>query len=1010
MKMNKKLTAFLSVLLILCMMASYTVFATETDEQVPDEENVVSTETADAATEEEAVEDSEEAAEEVDKDEVNYLRKEYDFDSSAEKLATMELMLEANGSKLYVDRVSGEVGFVDSATGQVLLSNPYDVAGATGSENTKNQLMSQIIIKYEDNGTEKTLDSYSSAAKLGQVNVKKTKDGVRVEYILGEMITRRLIPQIIEKTSFEENILNNMPKEVRDLFTIAYYPLKDPSDESLSDRQIREMQNTWPITREMAVYVFDPNAKTKDFNKIEGYIKQYAPSYTFEMLDADHERTGYEGTDKSPPLFRMALEYSIDENGNLDVRLPANGIRFDETVYTLTNIQILPYFGAGTTKRDGEILIPDGSGAIIRPAQFGNKSVTITNKIYGQDYAYQKVSGAHLEVMHMPVYGVVCNDSADNSSVGFLAVINEGDSLATITAENGGNLHQYFSAYTSFAPRPKDSYNLSESISAGDTNAVHTVVSERKYTGSYRIKYIMLNDEAVAETAGVDTVYEASYVGMAKAYRDYLVGTGELEPISEDSVNEDIPLFIESFGAVETTKRVASIPVTVLSPLTTFEDLKTMTERLAESDITNVNYKLTGFANGGMISTVPYKVKFDDAVGGNDGFEEFITYAGEKGINVFPDFDFVYFKKSGNFDGISNKALVKTMDNRYSLKQVYDSTTQSFEKTTEYAISPKAFDDLYEGFNENYSKLSPSGISVATLGSDLNSDFNKKEPYNREDSKQLTRELLESISTDYQNVLSDSANAYSLGYVDYYLNVPLDSSNYLNTSESVPFMGMVLHGYKTFAGSALNMAGDIDFQILKAIENGSSVYFILSYQNTKLLKESEELNKYYSVGFDIWYDDLVEAYGILNKNLADCQTSTIDNHEFILGERIPTSEEAKQDEIEAEEAAAAKEADDEARYQRELKRLKKEARQSGQNPDAVVLDKEEFLASTEIVIDKEETGEYVRTKYTTDDGKIAVVTYSNGVKFILNYNSFDVTVEYEGETYTLEGLGFKRIG
>ena len=1006
MKLNKMITAFLSVLLLICVMASYPAYA-------------------------------------ADDDDIDYLSKKY---SSAEKkLETMELILDKTGSQLYIDRVSGEIAFVDTATGQILLSNPYDIANAKGSENIKNQLMSQLIIKYEENGTEKTLDSYSESALREQINVKKTKSGVRVEYIIGEQVTRRLVPRLIEKESFENNILAYMTNEKAALDFSVYYTLKDPKEDGLTDRQIKEMQSTWPITEEMAVYVFDSKATEKEIDRFEGYIKEYAPHYTFEMLDEDHALTEYEGSEKSPPLFRMALEYSIDDDGNLDVRLPANGIRFDETVYSLTSIQILPYFGAGRTENDGEILIPDGSGAIIRPAEFLGEAITLTNTIYGQDYAYQKVSGAHQETMRMPVYGVVHNDvvkteyeveepgmievideetglsslvegivtntyTAEASTpVGFLAIINEGDSLASITAENGGSLHEYFTAYTSFSPRPKDTYNLSESISVGG-NAIHTIVSDRKYTGSYRIKYIMVNDDKVAEEKEVDDTYTASWVGMAHAYRDYLVKNGDLVALTEEDVKDDIPLFIESFGSIETTKRVASIPVTVLTELTTFDDLKTMTEKLAEAGISNVNYKLTGFANGGMISTVPYKVKFDSVVGGNSGFEDIVSYAEEKDILIFPDFDFAYFHRAESFDGISNKNLVKTMDNRFSSKRVYDSTMQSFQKTNSLAISAKSFDYLYEEFNKNYSKFTTNAVAVSTLGSDLNSDFNEKDPYNREETKELTKNVLGRISDDYSNVLSDSANAYSLAYVDYYLNVPLDSSNYLSTSESVPFMGMVLHGYNTFTGTATNMAGDIDFQILKSIERGSSLYFTLSYQNTKLLKESEELNKYYSVGFDIWYDDLVDASNTVNEALSDCQTSTIDNHEFILGERVPTEEEAEDDRLEAEAAAQAQAEADEAKYQKALKKLKLEARRNGQNPDAVTLNKEEYLASLGMgnTDDNEET-EYVRTKYTTDEGKIAVVTYSNGVKFVLNFNSFDVTVEYDGETYTIDSLGFVKI-
>ncbi len=980
----------------------------------------------------------------ADDERVDYLKTT--FSSDAEKLATMELMIEKNGSQLYVDRVSGEIAFVDMASGQTLFSNPYDVGSSKASDNIKSQLMSQLIIKYEESGAEKQLDSYSDASLRDQITVKKTKSGVRVEYIIGEQVTRRLVPRLIERSRYEELIIGNITDErILKQFSV-YYSLKDPFDDSLSDRQLREMRNSWPITDTLAVYVFDPKATEKEIDMFEGYIKEYDPSYTFEMLDEDHEMTKFEGTEKSPPLFRMALEYSIDDDGNLDVRLPANGIRFDETVYSLSNISILPYFGAGATDDNGEIFIPDGSGAVIYPSEFKGESITLTNTIYGQDYAYQKVSGAHQEIMHLPVYGLVHNNvevtetvvselddvevtdeetglttlekqmvdkvytEETDTKVGFLAIINEGDSLATITAENGGALHQYFTAFTSFAPRPKDSYSLADTVSGG---GVYTVVSDRKYTDSYRIKYVMLNDDTVAEEKALDNHYTASYVGMAHAYRDYLESTGIIEKLKGDEINDDIPLFIESFGAIDTTKRIASIPVNVKTALTTFDDLKTMSEQLNEKGIKNINYKLSGFTNGGMVSTVPYKVEFVKAVGGNNGFKDFLAYAADNGILVFPDFDFTYFKKAAYFDGISNKNLVKTMDDRYSSKRVYESTMQSYVKTDTLAISPNSFGYLYDGFSKNFSKFNPISISVATLGSDLNSDFSKKNPSNREDSKTAVKDVLAEIKNDYTNVLSDAGNAYSLEYADNFLNVPLDSSNYIQTSVSVPFMGMVLHGYKNFTGTAVNMAGDIKYQVLKSIENGASVYFTLSYRNTKLLKESEELNKYYSVGFDIWFDDLTDTYQKLNEALSELQTVTIEDHEFILGERVPTEEEAEADRLAAEEAEAALEESYEISYQKALKKLKLQARRNGQNPETVTLDRETYIASLRTVdenTDVEENGdEYKTTKYTTSKGKIVVVTYSNGVKFILNYNNFDVTTVVDGETYKVDSLGFVKL-
>ena len=60
------------------------------------------------------------------------------------------------------------------------------------------------------------------------------------------------------------------------------------------------------------------------------------------------------------------------------------------------------------------------------------------------------------------------------------------------------------------------------------------------------------------------------------------------------------------------------------------------------------------------------------------------------------------------------------------------------------------------------------------------------------------------------------------------------------------------------------MEGDIDEMILRSIENGASLYFTLSYQNTNRLKESFSNSKYYSVNYEIWKDDVVEYYTKLN--------------------------------------------------------------------------------------------------------------------------------------------------
>ena len=270
-------------------------------------------------------------------------------------------------------------------------------------------------------------------------------------------------------------------------------------------------------------------------------------------------------------------------------------------------------------------------------------------------------------------------------------------------------------------------------------------------------------------------------------------------------------------------------------------------------------------------------------------------------------------------------------------------------------------------------------------------------------------------------------NAFALPYVDTVVEVALDSSRFVKASECVPFMGMVLHGSKIFTGTAINMEGDIDEMILRSIENGASLYFTLSYQNTNRLKESFSNSKYYSVNYEIWKDDVVEYYTKLNDATHDLQTSYIVDHEFIAGERIPDD-----DEIEADAAAAAAAA--EALAEEEALAAEKAAKaeklaerlaaQYGTADDAAAADDTTTAANDttdedttdngglnefgEVIVAEEEEKE-VPEKYALTSGTLVLVTYENGVQFVLNYNSFRVTTEVNGKTYEIEPLDFIRI-
>jgi len=913
------------------------------------------------------------------------------FKNPEEALAWMVPYMENDNFIMYFNEYTGAFGIKNKKTGQVEFSNPYDVGSSGASPKNKNALLSQITIEYSDNttGQKETLYSYLHAAANKQIQVKRIKGGVRVEYIIGNEATRKLVPRLLSEESYFNNLIAPMEEAIGGehnfkRFT-SFYERQDPN-EAKSDKTLQSMIKRYPNLGKKdsngnfvnVFYNLDTTASTVEINFLEEQIKGYT-EYTFDMMDADHEETGYEAQNELSPVFKLALEYTLNDDG-FTVRQPTNGLRYNTTLYTIEKMEILPYMGAGNNYNTGYTFYPDGSGALFRFEDLKDVKQTtpFTRMIYGNDFAYHNIAstaGRYQKPLRMPVFGIQSNDGfytytttqmivdedtgeevaketvhqvsimtlrmtvdADidkntkmtdqekdiakltktleaqlkkneftsyseiefvTQANGFFAVIEEGESLCELTTFHFGSQGEYHTIKTSFNPRPKDSYDLGDSISVSGSQT-QTVVSDRKYTGNLKIRYVMLSDETLASESGYTesgNYYEASYIGMAKAYSSYLLAQEILTRLTNEDLTKDIPLYIEAFGMVEVTEQIMSFPVTVDKPLTTFEDVATMYDELSSEGVNNINFRLTGFANGGMYAVVPTKIKWEKAVGGKDGMFELLEKAqkineGEGNLTLYPEFELLYVLNTSMFDGMRYKRdVIRTIDNRYASQKEYSATYQTWISYYNLALSPAYIDRFYNKLlaaYDDYLDYGALGISSSTMGTDLNTDFDEDEPYNREDNKAFIKEALNALSSKegMAGLMTDGGNAYTYQYADHLLNIALDSSRFMKASNSIPFIGMVLHGYIQFAGSPINMEGDINYAMLKAIENGASLYFMMSYRNTNYLKEFTDLSQYYSVNYSIWKEDVIKYYNELNSVMSDVQTSLIIDHQFITGTRV----------------------------------------------------------------------------------------------------------------------------
>ena len=979
----------------------------------------------------------------------------------------------------------------------------------------------------------------------GCINDAKNKDGLKKYLADMEELMRTCYPSSKDRVSAEYKALRAMFNDIQKV--TQSYALKNPAEYIDSDKHsdkdaLADMYETYPVTQDgTAIYVYSNYPIDSTKRDISNRIKRNCPEYTFTKMYAQEKEVGYVDESPQKAVFRCALEYTFNSDGSLSASLPASSIVFDESVYTLNSITPLQYFGGLDMRDDGYIFYPDGSGAIIDFDDFYNEeneiAVEVKSTIYGLDYCYSMLTDiqgvAHRAQVTMPVFGAMTEREAtsatnllygvDTVKDGFFAILEEGASLATLRV-SGGGANIYVGAFAFYNPRPADEFDLSEVLSVGSLGSKYKIVSESKYTGSFSTRYVMLTDDVIGEGLyGKDAYYASDYSGMASYYRNYLKDAGVLTPLRD--LGEDIPLYLEVLGAMNITSKFLTFPVTESIPLTSFEDIALIYEELSECEtfvvrkvaeyrqlasveeddvqkyqyerqaeryeeligkiqnIKNINFKMTGYANGGMDATYPAKLKWAKSCGGKDGYKALVDKANEisakegSSFKLYPEFDFMYINKTGTFDGVDVEEVTALMvDNRYASTQIYNSVAQEFEMVLTLVVSSDAIEELYGKFNSKYETYGNKGISVSTLGSDLNSNFDAENPINREEALGYVSSVLDTMANgDGYDLMVDTGNIYSVEYANHILNASIDSSHHRYTSYTVPFAGLVLHSYVNYTGEPINYSGSPAYDMLRAIESGASLYYILCYRNTSYMKDDELLSKYYGVDYLNWFDEIVENYAYLNSMIGDLQNYEIYDHEILIAERVIEEEEALQNFnklgaeivsfldaqlLEAVDEALALLKGDPANYPKRIKLVADREALFASFAEALNVSVEElkgdhasFIESVnatiekyeneyagaedaantvEVVFDSFEYGtekystkytyitdsfaqdeDYRETDYSVMGGSVTMVTYRRGddtVRFILNYNSFDITVRLsEAEVYELDSYGCVRI-
>lgn len=754
----------------------------------------------------------------------------------------MVLAAENDILKLYANTETGEVAVVDKRNNQIIRSNPVDAdEDEIATETNKNYLKSQVIVDYFNaSRTEGTFDSYSYCTSRQQLEVESVENGIRFLYTMGDLTSQTgIVPQYISKETLD-NVLASMSEEG------AKFSAKKFVESNVAEGYMEMLESTVKGASQL--------------RKLNKYFEE--AGFTTEDYMREMENSGIEGA--VPISFMIPLEYRLNEDA-VDVSVPMCAVE-EYGGGSVFRIQLLRYFAASGTEEEGYMLVPNGSGSLVRFNNGKTTASTYSEYVYGIDpLAAEYTVVENTENVKMALFGIF----RKNSSV--FATIEDGASFSYLTAGVSGRINEYNYVYPTFVLRGNDKLAM---FGSTGNEAELPIVETDFYDANLTVKYTMLTDE------------NPGYAGAANYYRERLIEDGVLTAKEEDG--KDIKFYYDVLGGVTMTKFFLGVQYEGLYPMTTFEEAADISNDLASSGITNQVMNYQGWMNGGYYHDVVDKIKVPHKLGGKSALEALSNTVVSGGGTFYADVAlqkvtfiskrYSYNKETSRYYGtgyVADFGLVNPANLRRTSGLGYTENLYDL-------ISPKFLVRYADKFAGKITGYDIQGISLRDLGDELHSDKKRTNVIDREEALDVVKARLSKLENAGKDIMLNDSNDYAFAYADDIINVPLTDNDYYIVDERVPFYEMLIHGYIDYSGSVINLSDTYDRAdiVLSLVENGASPHFIFSYENANEIKNTG-LNRFYATTYSNWKDDAVSIYQEVNNALKHVNGASIINHEIL---------------------------------------------------------------------------------------------------------------------------------
>lgn len=761
------------------------------------------------------------------------------------------ILIENDSLEFHFNTDTTQFYIVDKKSNTVWNSNPAGVEeDSLADKGSKDNLNSTLIMEYgTPAGAMVAMNNYGYSIGKGIYELEEIENGIRVHYSIGNIEREYYIPIAVPESRMKEFYDKLEKKQQRQID--EYYRRYDIEKLRSTDNKA-ELLSKYPDLSTERVYVLRDTIASylkvtlEDMFSSVGYT---IDDYELDLLRYDTKK------DTKVPVFNITVQYELDGE-DLLVTIPMKEISYPSD-YPITELQVLPYFGAGSTEEEGYMLVPDGSGGIIR---FNNGKQTqnpFYSSLYGWDYGVRRDALIDENRASFPVYGIAKNENS------FICILEDGAALATVESDVSRRLHSYnyvMASYTMLHSELMD-------ISAKSDKAVKVYETE-------------LPQEDIVQR--YKFIPSDNYSKMAETYRNYLI---EYNQEFTRLDRNELPIALGIIMATDRVKQRFGFPTTVEEPLTTYEETKGIIDYFYKQGIENISLNLNGWFNEGVVHKVPSDIRLISDLGSKKEFNNLIDEMNRKNIPIYFQSGFQFVHKNSMFDDF----VISQDSGKFLSRQVVELTPYSNvwygqikgDGNEYHLVKPSYSFDILDEFNDNLNKLGGRNIAFSDIGKDLSSDLNPKSKVSRNEVLNMQKSKLKEMKNEGTSMMFYSGNDYVLPYADFILDMKLDTKGYFIVDEEIPFYQMVLHGLVPYAGKAINLAENYNKNLLKTIESGAALYYVFMDEEVATLQESN-YTKYFATDFDKWKEDASRLYKELNEALSGTFDSFIINHEKLV--------------------------------------------------------------------------------------------------------------------------------